>query len=140
PPCTCGGDFRASPGFLSACRRVFARARDDAPRGRLSAALGAARRAVSATPADPAGYVVLGQCYLRLLAGTRERVWAVHLPQLAQLRQAQASAALNRAVALNLGLAQAHPQLGRLYQQIRYPDPGPHPLQPYPAGSATCRQ
>jgi tetratricopeptide (TPR) repeat protein len=45
-------------------------------------------------------------------------VWSLQLPQLAQLRQAQASAALNRAVTLSPDLAQAHLELGQMYQQI----------------------
>ncbi len=99
------------------CQRLFVLARDDAPPGILYAAVRAARRAVSADPADAGAHLLLGQCYLRLLSGTRERVWALRLPQLAQLRQAQASTALNRAVVLNPKLAQAHLELGRLYQQ-----------------------
>jgi hypothetical protein len=84
----------------------------------LYAAVRAARRAVSAEPADASGHLLLGQCYLRLLTATRERVWAVRLPELAQIRQAQASAALNRAVSLNPDLARAHLELGRLYQRV----------------------
>lgn len=107
---------------IFACQRLFALARDDVPVGVLYAALRAARRAVSANPEDAAAHLLLGQCYRRLLMGTRERMWAVRLPRLAQLRQAQASAALNRAVILNPGLARAHLELGRLYQQIGYLD------------------
>ncbi len=100
------------------CQRPFALGRDDAPIGVLYAAVRAARRAVATNPADAGGYLLLGQCYLRLLMATRERVWALQLPRLAQLRQAQASAALNRAITLNPGLARPHLELGRLYQQI----------------------
>jgi hypothetical protein len=99
-------------------QHAFALARDDAPLGVLYAAIRASRRAVAADPADAAAYVLLGQCYLRLLTSTRERVWALRLPQLAQLRQAQASAAFYRAICLNPDLAQAHLELGRLYQRI----------------------
>jgi hypothetical protein len=104
--------------FTFDCQRLFALARDDAPPGVLYAAVRAARRAVADDPADAAGHLLLGQCYLRLLTLTRERVWALRLPQLAQLRQAQASAALNRAVRLNPDLARAHLELGRLYQRV----------------------
>jgi hypothetical protein len=104
--------------FTFDSQRLFALARDDAPLGVLYAAVRAARRAVSANPDDASGHLLLGQCYLRLLTVTRERVWALRLPQLAQLRQAQASAALNRAVRLNPDLARAHLELGRLYQRI----------------------
>jgi hypothetical protein len=117
-----GGALPPITRFTFDCQRLFALARDDAPPGLLYAAVRAARRAVSANPADAVGHLRLGQCYLRLLAGTRERVWALRLPQLAQLRQAQASAALNRAVTLNPGLARAHLELGRLYQRFGYLD------------------
>jgi tetratricopeptide (TPR) repeat protein len=108
--------------YVFTCRQVLDLTRDDAPLGTLYAAVRAARRAVSANPADAWSYLLLGQCYRRLLTNTRERAWALRLPQLAELRQAQASAALNRAIALNPGLAQAHLELGRLYQQIGYLD------------------
>jgi hypothetical protein len=117
--------------FTFDCQRQFALSRDDAPVGVLYAAVRAARRAVSANPADAGGHLLLGQCYLRLLMGTRERAWALRLPQLAQLRQAQASAALNRALTLHPGLAQAHLELGRLYQQIGYLDLALTHLQAY---------
>jgi hypothetical protein len=135
-----GGEYPPITRFTFECYQPFALARDDAPPGLLYAAVRAARRAVATNPADAGSYLVLGQCYLRLLAGTRERVWAVHLPQLAQLRQAQASAALNRAVALNPGLAQAHLELGRLYHQIGYLDLALCHLQAYRAGSGTGRE
>ncbi len=93
-------------------------ARDDAPPGVLYAAVRAARRAVAVNPSDANAYLVLGQCYLRLLGATRERAWALRFPQVGHLRRVQASAALNRAVALNPELAEAHLLLGRLYQQI----------------------
>jgi hypothetical protein len=117
-----GGDYAPITRFTFDCQRLFVMARDDAPPGVLYAAVRAARRAVSSNPADAGGQLLLGQCYLRLLTATRERVWALRLPRLAQLRQAQISAALNRAVTLNPGLAQAHLELGRLYQQLGYLD------------------
>jgi tetratricopeptide (TPR) repeat protein len=93
-------------------------ARDDAPPGVLYAAVRAARRAAAVNPADANAYLVLGQCYLRLLGTTREREWALRFPQFGHLRRVQASTALNRAVALNPKLAEAHLLLGRLYQQL----------------------
>jgi hypothetical protein len=113
-----GGAVAPITRFTFDCQRVFALGRDDAPLGVLYAAARAARRATAADPADAAGHLLLGQCYLRLLTATRERVWALGLPQLAQLRQAQASAALNRAVSFNPDLARAHLELGRLYQRV----------------------
>jgi tetratricopeptide (TPR) repeat protein len=97
-------------------------ARDDAPPAALYAAVRAARRAVSAAPDDASAHLLLGQCYLRLLTATRERAWALRLPWLAHLRQSQASAALNRAAALNPRLAQARLELGRLYRRLGYLD------------------
>jgi hypothetical protein len=117
-----GADYPPITRFTFDCQRLFALGRDDMPPSLLYAAVRAARRAVAASPADAGGYLVLGQSYLRLLTATRERVWALNLPQLAQLRQAQASAALNRAVTLNPGLAAAHLELGRLYQRVGYLD------------------
>jgi hypothetical protein len=104
--------------FTFDSQRLFALARDDAPLGVLYAGVRAARRAVAADPADAAGHLLLGQGYVRLLTQTRERVWALRLPELSQLRQAQASAALNRAINLNPDLARAHLELGRLYQRV----------------------
>jgi tetratricopeptide (TPR) repeat protein len=66
--------------------------------------------------------LVLGECYLRLMHSTRERVWRVRVPELADLRRAQASYALNRAVALDPDLAQAHFHLGALYSDMGYLD------------------
>jgi tetratricopeptide (TPR) repeat protein len=113
-----GEEYAPITRYTFDCQRLFALERDDAPPGLLYAAVRAARRAVTANPDDANGYLLLGQCYVRLLTATRERVWALRLPQLAQIRQAQASAALNRALALNPGLAQAHLELGGLYRQV----------------------
>jgi len=100
----------------------FARQRDDTPPELLYLALRAARRAIAANPNDAEAYRILGECYLHLFRSTRERAWAQRLPQLAQLRFAQASVALNHALSLNPNLAQAHLELGRLYQEIDYFD------------------
>jgi hypothetical protein len=108
--------------FTFDSQRLFMLARDDAPPAALYAAVRAARRAVSAAPDDAHAHLLLGQCYLRLLTATRERAWALRLPQMAHLRQSQASAALNRAAALSPRLAQAHLELGRLYQRLGYND------------------
>ena len=100
----------------------FAFQRDDTPAALLYLAVRAARRAVAVNPDDAQAYLVLGQSYLRLRHSTRERAWGERLPRLPQLRQAQASAALNQAVALNPQLAQAHLSLGELYQERGYLD------------------
>ncbi|MDB5310839.1 MAG: hypothetical protein JWO38_5041 [Gemmataceae bacterium] len=117
---------RSSPGeapppvtqTIFSLQRQFVFLRGDTPPGVLFAAVRAARRAAAADPTDAGAHLVLGQAYLRLLGSTTERAWAGRLPQLARLRQAQASTALNRALALDPGLAQAHLELGRLYQNL----------------------
>ncbi len=100
----------------------FSQERDDVPPELLFLAVRSARRAVAEDPTDAHAYFVLGESYLRLLQGTRERAWAARFAELAQLRQAQASAALNQAVRLNPRFAQAHLSLGRLYQSMGYLD------------------
>jgi hypothetical protein len=84
----------------------------------------AARRALAERPADARAWLVLGQSYLRLLHATGEWVRGERVPELLQLRRAQASAALNRAVALDPGLAQAHLGLAQLYGEMSSPHLG----------------
>jgi hypothetical protein len=96
--------------------------RDDTPPAALYLAVRAARRALAVNPDDAHAYLVLGESYLRLIQSTRERAWALRMPELVQLRRAQASAALNQAVALNPGLAQAHRNLSLLYRELGYLD------------------
>jgi len=57
-----------------------------------------------------------------LLHDTRERDWRRRLPQLAELRYTQATAALTQAVALDPSLAPAHRSLADLYREMRYFD------------------
>jgi hypothetical protein len=96
--------------------------RDDIPPGLLYLAIRAARRALTVNPDDAQAHFTLGECYLRLLNRTRERSWAPQMSQLKQLRLAQASVALNRALALNPDLAQAHQDLAYLYREMEYAD------------------
>src|SRR5579875_494796 len=96
--------------------------RDDAPPALYYLAVRAARRAVATNPEDAAAYLLLGESYLGLLHATRERAWGAQLRPLVQLRQAQASAALNRALALRPNFLQAHLHLARLYQEMGYLD------------------
>jgi hypothetical protein len=105
-----------------ALQASFTRQRDDTPSAALYLAVRAARRACAANPADAQAYLILGECYLRLAHDTRERAWGMRLPELIQLRRAQASIALNRAIALKPDLAQAHLHLGLLYNEINYLD------------------
>jgi tetratricopeptide (TPR) repeat protein len=88
----------------------------------LYLAVRAARRALAANAVDAQAYAVLGDCYVRLLNSTRERAWQRRMPELIQLRRAQASAALNQAVALKPDLAQAHLNLFGLSQEMGYLD------------------
>jgi tetratricopeptide (TPR) repeat protein len=126
-----GSGWTAPTGLFDAYERLrllpllpegFARQRDDTPPALLYLALRAARRAVGANPDDAEAYRLLGECYLHLFRSTRERAWAQRMPQIAQLRFAQASVALNRAVALKPNLAQAHLDLALLYKEIDYFD------------------
>ncbi|HEV3236488.1 MAG TPA: hypothetical protein VGZ25_05840 [Gemmataceae bacterium] len=96
----------------------FAFQRDDSPVSLLYLAIRAARRSLATNPDDAKSYSVLGECYLRLLKNTRERFWCQGLPELAQLRQVQASAALNQALALDPTLSQAHLNLANLYLEM----------------------
>jgi hypothetical protein len=96
--------------------------RDDTPPALLYLAVRAARRALAANPQEAQAYLVLGESYRRLLHSTRERAWGEHLTELVQLRRAQASAALNQAVALKPDFAQAHLSLGELYLEMGFLD------------------
>src|SRR5205807_152233 len=104
-------------------RKRFVLGEDDVPPALLYLTIRAARRALAVNPSDAQSHLVLGETYLRLLKGTRERVWAEQVPELAQLRRAQASAALNKALALDPALVKAHLTLGQLYQEIGYLEP-----------------
>jgi tetratricopeptide (TPR) repeat protein len=101
---------------------AFSRAQDDAPPAFLYRAVRSARRAVAANPEDARAWLTLGESYQQLLHFTRERLWARRMPELAQLRQAQASAAFNRAVALRPDFARTHFSLARLYEETDYLD------------------
>ncbi|HEY1859408.1 MAG TPA: hypothetical protein VGG61_03595, partial [Gemmataceae bacterium] len=101
---------------------LFAAGRDDIPPALLYLAVRAARRAVTANPDEAQAYLVLGECYLRLLDSTRERVWAQNMPELLELRHVQASAALNQAIRLRPDFTQAHLDLFQLYKEMRYFD------------------
>jgi hypothetical protein len=95
---------------------------DDAPLALFYLAVRAARRAVTADPDDALAHLFLAESYIGLLEATRERAWGAQLPQLVQLRQAQAVAALHRALALRPDYPQAHLHFARLYQTMGYLD------------------
>ncbi len=126
PPLPDGPNF--SPPPLSrvalAARQWWELQQDDTPPAPLYLAVRAARRALAARPADARAWLVLGESYRRLLHATRERARGERVPELVQLRRAQASAALNRAVALDPGLAPAHLSLARLYEEMSSPHLG----------------
>jgi hypothetical protein len=117
--------------LVAAFQRRFTLQRDDAPPALYYLAVRAARRAVKADPEDARAYLMLGESYLGLLYATQERFWAAQLPQLMRLRQAQASAALNRALALRPDLPDAHFQLHQLYHKLGYLDLALKHLQTY---------
>lgn len=101
-----------------ALQQQFAFERGQTPVGTVYAAIRAARRAVAENPGDANTYLTLGRAYRALTNVTAERAWGGQVPQLRRVRQVQASAALNRAVALNPRLAQAHFELAQLYLTI----------------------
>jgi tetratricopeptide (TPR) repeat protein len=114
-----------------ALQSQFALQRDDTSPALLYLAVRAARRALAANPHDAQASLVLGESYLRLLHATRERAWGKQMPELVQLRRVQASAALNRAVALDPNLIQPHYSLGVLYQETGFLDLALHHLRTY---------
>jgi tetratricopeptide (TPR) repeat protein len=101
---------------IFAAQQRFARDRGFAPPGLVYAAIRAARRASAETPEDAGAFHLLGQAYLALPQSTAEAGWGARLPQVARLRNVQASAAFNRAVELQPRLAESHYELGMLYQ------------------------
>lgn len=105
-----------------ALQQRFASTRGFTPAGILYSSLRASRRALAESPTDANAYLLLGQTYAALIRSTAEQNWAARLPQLMRLRQLQASAALNRAVALNPNLAEGHIELARLYLTLNYLD------------------
>jgi hypothetical protein len=108
--------------FAHEVAQQFALHRDDVPPALAYLAVRAARRALAVNPRDAQAQLVLGESYLRLLHGTRERVWVQRFPEFADLRRVQASAALNQAVALAPNNAQAHVQLFGLFAEMGYLD------------------
>jgi len=111
--------------------RQYALRQDDAPPALLYLAVRAARRALAANPDDAEAHLVLGDSYVRFLRSTRERAWASQMPDLVELRRVQASAALNRAVALRPNLAPAHLSLAGLYRGMGYLDLALNHLRTY---------
>jgi tetratricopeptide (TPR) repeat protein len=101
-----------------ALRQRFAQEHDDMPPALLYLAVRAARRGLAVNPNDAQAYWVLGESYLRLLHHTRERFWGERMLELVQLRQSQASTALNQAIALKPNLTEAHLSLTRLYREM----------------------
>jgi hypothetical protein len=103
-------------------RQGFIFEQDDTPPALLYLAVRAARRAIAADPSDAVAHLLLGECYVRLLHSTRERVWAARLPELLGLRRAQASAAFHEAARLRPELPQPHQFLADHYQRMGYLD------------------
>jgi tetratricopeptide (TPR) repeat protein len=103
-------------------QRSFTWQRDDVPPASLYLALRAARRALAVNPSDAQAYLALGRSYMLLLKNTRERFWSRRYAELAELRRAQAIAALNQALALKPDSARAHLMLNQLYREMGYVD------------------
>src|SRR5207237_124820 len=66
------------------CFQMATHERDDMPPALLYLAIRAARRALVLNPDDAQLYQVLGECYVGLLHGTRERAWGRRLPRLVE--------------------------------------------------------
>jgi len=136
----CAADLRSCQALLQperhdafemACLTRFALRRGDVPAAPLYLAVRAARRACAANPDDAEALMVLGESYRQLLARTAERAWQERLPPLVELRRAQATWALNQAIAIRPDLVQAHFNLGRLYLEMDYKDLALDHLQTY---------
>ena len=98
-------------------------AKDDYLSGALAASIRAGRRAVAADPDDPRAHLTLGEAYLTQWLGSGERVWGGEFKQLRELRQAQAVAALQRAVRLSATPPpKAHRLLALVYRRVGYFD------------------
>lgn len=102
--------------LVFAMQQRFAADRGHVTPGRVYAAIQAARNAVAESPNDSLAHLLLARAYQALPQHTMEQRWAARLPRIARLRNVQASAAYNRAVLLNPDLAEAHYELGQLYQ------------------------
>ncbi len=100
----------------------FFHAQDDTSPVSLYLAIRAARRALSINPEAAQAYLVLGECYLRLLQNTRERLWSEQWTELGHLRRCQACTALNRAVLLKPDYSAAHLDLYLLYRDMGFLD------------------
>lgn len=85
-------------------------------------AIRAARRALAVHPDDANAYLCLGQAYRFLWETTGERVRCQATSLLAELRQAQAAAALEQAALLDRDSQAAHQLLAELYQEHGYLD------------------
>ena len=100
-------------------------AKDDLFAAPAYTAIRAGRRAVADNPTDPLAYLLLGEAYMLVRERTRERAWAEMFPKLAELRQAQAAAALHRALDLAPTPAfqvRVHRLLARLYANNEFTD------------------
>jgi hypothetical protein len=91
---------------------------DNGPPGLLFLAIRAARRAIRDNPNDAAAYRLLGEAYLHLARGTRERSWKQDLPSLAHIRQIQALVALHWSLEVQPEVMQTHADLVSLYQEM----------------------
>jgi hypothetical protein len=124
PPDVANGKLLAITDTVNAHFQAAPFAADEFLTGTVYEAVRAARRAVAENPTDHRGHLLLGTAYYLLMEHSRERAWSPPVfRKLSELRQAQATAALVRAVELSpTPLPQAHRLLNRLYTRMRYLD------------------
>ncbi|MFM7152459.1 MAG: hypothetical protein ACKO23_21740, partial [Gemmataceae bacterium] len=103
-------------------RQGFAFGRDDLPPGLLYLGVRSARRALANNPTDATTQLILGEIYLALIRGTRERSWKLNMEEMAQIRYTQAVTALNQALQLQPMFLPAHRTLVGVYIEMNYLD------------------
>ncbi len=101
---------------------AFVQSQDSGPLENLYLAIRAARRAVRDHPNDAEAFLLLGEAYSRLLRQSRERVWCVEFPRLAEIRAVQLLSAFQHAADLEPDSLQIHKHLAQFYTSLDFND------------------